>query len=190
MSGLWRTARPRFQIYSPDGRGRDYYIKYDNAGYWADQFTINKKPEFNRNHYKNFHTLFHKVAPFKYWGDGQGRETYILQTNGLFRNHKPLCCYKLGDFLRTNDSNERSHDNNKKYCLSVSEKKYNNKLKKIEKNLIKRLYTIPLKLKKSLSLQNININNNNKDLCKEKKISSGVLILWIRLILCVEIIVN
>ncbi len=160
-AGLWRTARPRFPIYSPDGKGRDYYIKFDNAGYWADQFTLKKKVNYSQYHYKNFHSLTRKTAPFKYWGNGLGRETYILRTNGLFHDHKPLCTYKLSDFLRTNDSSERSYDSNKKVFLSVSEKKYKNKLRKIEKKLIKRLYTIPVNMKKSISLKNIKIIKND-----------------------------
>jgi hypothetical protein len=160
-SGLWRTARPRFPMYSPDGRGRDYYIIYDNAGYWANQFSLKKKVDYHQYRYRNFHSLTHKTAPFKYWGNGQGRETYILKTNGLFHDQKPLCTYKLSDFLRTNDSSERSYDNNKKTFLTVSEKKYKNKLRKIEKKLIKRLYTIPINMKKSLSLKNINSIKND-----------------------------
>ena len=161
-SGLWRTARPRFPMYSPDGRGRDYYIKYDNAGYWADQFHIKKIPDYERYHYNNFHSLIHQPAPFKYWGNGNGRETYILQTNGLFHDQKPLCCYKLSDFLRTNASSERSYDNHKKRLyMSVSEKKYKNKLRKIEKKLIKRLYASPISMKKPLNLKSINNINND-----------------------------
>ena len=72
MSTLWRTERPRFPLYSPDGRGRDYYIKFDNGGYWAEQFQLRKIPDYERPHYRNFHTLFHQAAPFKYWGNGHG----------------------------------------------------------------------------------------------------------------------
>ena len=162
-SGLWRTARPRFPVYVPDGAGRDYYIKYDNAGYWADQFPIKNTRNYSRNTFRNFHSLFHQAAPFKYWGNGLGRETYILQTNGLFHDQKPLYSYKLIDFLRSNDENERSSKNKKKKMfMSVSEKKYKKALKKIEKNLISRLYPYPLYMKKSISLKTYNnINTNN-----------------------------
>ena len=63
MSSLWRTERPRFPLYTPDGRGRDYYIKYDNGGYWAEQFQLKKVPDYERTRYSNFHTLFHQAAP-------------------------------------------------------------------------------------------------------------------------------
>ena len=121
MSSLWRTERPRFPLYSPDGRGRDYYIKFDNGGYWAEQFQLKKIPDYERPRYSNFHTLFHQAAPFKYWGNGHGRETYILQTNGLFHEQKPLCAYKLSDFLRDNKTNTLLNNYKKKIFLSVSE---------------------------------------------------------------------
>lgn len=150
MSSLWRTQRPRFPLYSSDGWGRDYYIKYTNGGYWEKQFQIHKKPDYERPHYNNFHTLFHAAAPFKYWGNGHGRETYILQTNGLFHNQKPLCAYKLSDFLR-NNCNIKGIPNGyiKRVYMSVSEKKHNNALRQIEKKLIKRLYTNPMNERKT-----------------------------------------
>lgn len=147
ISSLWRTERPRFPMYAPDGRGRDYYIKYTNGGYWENQFQIKKNPDFERPHYTYFHSLIHPAAPFKYWGNGNGRETYILKTNGLFHDQKPLCSYKLSDFLR---EKVYTKFDKKKIYMSVSEKKFNKQLKKIEKKLVQRLYTEPMSLKKSL----------------------------------------
>ena len=100
MASLWRTQRPRFTLYQSDGLGRDYYIKYTNGGFWENQFVISKKPDYIRNKYNNFHSLFHMAAPFKYWGDGSGRENYILKCNGFYHDQKPLCSYELTDFLR------------------------------------------------------------------------------------------
>ena len=122
MSSLWRTERPRFPLYTPDGRGRDYYIKYDNGGYWAEQFQLKKIPDYERTHYSNFHTLFHQAAPFKYWGNGHGRETYILQANGLFHEQKPLCTYKLTDFLRNNKAKTFVNNYKKKYICQFQKK--------------------------------------------------------------------
>lgn len=158
MSSLWRTERPRFPLYSPDGRGRDYYIKFDNGGYWAEQFQLRKIPDYERPRYSNFHTLFHQAAPFKYWGNGHGRETYILQTNGLFHDQKPLCAYKLSDFLRNSEKNAQFNNYKKKIYMSVSERKYNNELRRIEKKLIKRLYTQPINVKKSLKSRNLELD--------------------------------
>ena len=149
MANLWRTQRPRFPHYQSDGFGRDFYIKYTNGGYWDDQFILTKKPDYERPHYKNYHTLYHLAAPFKYWGDGSGRENYILKCNGFHHDQKPLCSYQLTDFLR-NDKDIKGNPYNfrKKLYLSVSETKYNQKLKDLEKKLVKRLYTEPMKQKK------------------------------------------
>ena len=158
MSSLWRTQRPRLPMYSPDGRGRDYYIKFDNGGYWAEQFQLKKVPDYERPRYKNFHTLYHQAAPFKYWGNGHGRETYIIKGDGFFHEQKPLCSYKLSDFLR-NDRQSSLYDKyNKKIFMSISEKKYNNELRLLEKRLIKRLYTDPMNSMKSLTIS----RNNDK----------------------------
>ena len=158
MTSLWRTERPRFPMYSPDGRGRDYYIKFDNGGYWADQFQISKKPDYERPHYRNFHTLYHEAAPFKYWGNGHGRETYIIKGDGFFHEKKPLCSYKLSDFLRVDSMNSLNNKYKHKLFMSVSEKKYNNKLRQLEKKIIYRLYTEPMNIRRSLT----QIKNNDK----------------------------
>lgn len=138
---LYRTARPRFPAYSPDGKGRDYYIKFDNGGYWADQFHLKKSCDYERPKYTNFHTLFHQAAPIKYYGNGKGRETYILQKNGFYHDQKPLKAYQLTDFLRTKDE-----EIIKKKCYkSLAEKRYNQQLRNLEKDLIHRLYKTPMK---------------------------------------------
>ncbi len=109
MASLWRTQRPRFPQYISDGSGRDYYIKYNNAGYWEHQFKLIKKPEYEYPKYKNFHSLFHQAAPFKYIPTGNGRETYIINNvNGFYHEQKPLASYKLDDFLREEQNIEKT----------------------------------------------------------------------------------
>ena len=162
MANLWRTQRPRFPLYQSDGLGRDYYIKYTNGGFWENQFVISKKPDYVRNKYNNFHSLFHMAAPFKYWGDGSGREHYILKCNGLYHDQKPLCSYTLTDFLRNGKNIQGTPDmSRKKIYFSLSEIKYNQQLRNLEKKLVKRLYTDPLKKKKKKIM--IDIDNGNKD---------------------------
>lgn len=161
MANLWRTQRPRFPLYQSDGFGRDYYIKYTNGGFWDDQFILTKKPDYVRSKYNNFHSLFHMAAPFKYWGDGSGRENYILKCNGLYHDQKPLCSYQLTDFLRNGKNIKGTPDTyRKKLYLSLSEMKYNQQLKKMEKKLVKRLYTDPMKKKKKITIE---IDCGNKD---------------------------
>ena len=146
MASLWRTQRPRFPHYISDGNGRDYYIKYNNAGYWEGQVKIYKKPDYEYPKYSNYHTLFHQAAPLKYYATGNGRETYILNHGGLYHEQRPLASYKLGDFIRGSKSIEKSSNfQSKKRYLSLGEKKYNSQLKSLEKNLVKRLYKVPIK---------------------------------------------
>ena len=162
MANLWRTQRPRFPLYQSDGFGRDYYIKFTNGGYWENQFVISKKPDYVRHKYSNFHSLYHMAAPFKYWGDGSGREHYILKCNGLFHDQKPLCSYALTDFLRNGKNINGTPDNyRKKIYMSLSEIKYNQQLKNLERKLVKRLYTEPLKKKKKKIM--IDVDDGNKD---------------------------
>ena len=149
MASLWRTQRPRFPHYISDGNGRDYYIKFNNAGYWEGQFKIFKKPDYEYPKYSNYHTLFHQAAPFKYYASGNGRETYIINSGGLYHEQRPLASYKLDDFLRGSKTVENIENiKPKRRYLSMGEKKYNSQLKSLEKNLIKRLYKIPKKYKK------------------------------------------
>ena len=178
MASLWRTQRPRFPQYISDGNGRDYYIKFNNAGYWDGQFKIFKKPDYEHPKYSNYHSLFHQAAPFKYYATGNGRETYILNAGGLYHEQRPLASYKLDDFLRDSKTMENVPKfQNKRRYLSLGEKKYNNQLRSLEKNLINRLYKIPNKNKKTEesdtlpSLEGLkefdmgeNIKNNNMKL--------------------------
>ena len=160
MANLWRTQRPRLPLYVSDGNGRDYYIKYNNAGYWENEYIgIQKKPDYDYPKYNNFHSLFHQAAPVKYIPTGNGRENYIINAGGLCHDQKPLASYKLDDFLRGSNSIENSTKfKSKKHYMSLGEKRYNNKLQSLEKQLIKRLYKIPNKSKNSKTIdQNENI---------------------------------
>ena len=138
---LWRTARPRFALYVPDGLGRDRYIGYNNGGFWkTNEYTIIRRPDYEYPKYNNFHTLFHMAAPFKYYSDGTGRDSYVFD-NGLTKNDKPLASYKLTDFLRNNNVNRMF---GKKVYLSQGEKKFNKQRRNLENRMIRRLYTQPL----------------------------------------------
>lgn len=192
MANLWRTQRPRFPHYVSDGSGRDYYIKFNNAGYWENQFQISKKLEYEIPKYNNYHSLFHQVAPVKFIPSGNGRETYIINDGGFYHDQRPLASYKLNEFLRENKSLDSSqkYDKTKQY-MSIREKKYNNKLQSLEKQLINRLYKIPMRYSKSnknLDDENIlpnidtrkddgknednNYNNNNNILNGEERLNT------------------
>ena len=88
-------------------------------------------------------------TPVKYIPTGNGRETYIINAGGMYHDQKPLASYKLDDFLRGQNMAAKSPKfDSKKHYLSVSEKKYNNKLQTLEKQLINRLYKLPMRNKK------------------------------------------
>ena len=177
MASLWRTQRPRFPHYISDGNGRDYYIKYNNAGYWEGQFKIYKKPDYEYPKYSNYHTLFHQAAPFKYYATGNGRETYIINAGGLYHEQRPLASYKLDDFLRGSKTiADTPIFPNKKRYLSLGEKKYNNQLKSLERNLIKRLYHIPKKNKKEEENDVLRNLENNKDIEHGDKTKSNMIL--------------
>ena len=142
---LYRTARPRWTLYESDGRGRDNYISYNNGGFWKlNQYGIRLKPKYDYNRYSNFHSLYHFAAPFKYYSDGQCRDSYIVAGTGLSHDTKPLCQYQLTDFLRSGESWRPKRPLYK----SLAEKRINMKLREIENRMIYRLYTKPLLIKK------------------------------------------
>ena len=154
MANLWRTQRPRIPLYGSDGSGRDYYIKYDNGGIWENEkYKIMRKPDYEYPKYSNYHTLFHQAAPVKFIPTGAGRETYIINSMGLCHDERPLASYHLGEFLRESKTVEaKPKYQNKRLYKSKAEKRYNIKLKSLEKQLIHRLYNFPMRVKKRLEL--------------------------------------
>ena len=142
-SALWRTSRLRYVIYSPDGRGRDRYIGYNNGGFWKNTINLNQKIDYEKPKYYNFHSLHHNAAPFKYQCDGSGRDWYIASDTGLSHDQKPLCGYNLTDFLRAPMTKKKVRKN-----LSISEAREQAILRKKQKELCNRLYTLPKKKKK------------------------------------------
>lgn len=164
---LYRTARPRWTLYSSDGRGRDNYISYNNGGFWKlNQYAIRLKPKYDYNRYSNFHSLYHFAAPFKYYSDGQCRDSYIVAGTGLSHDTKPLCQYQLTDFLRSGENWRPKRPLYK----SLAEKRINMQIKEIEKRMIYRLYTKPLLIKKEKERkmkeendEGLEINENNED---------------------------
>ena len=111
MSSLYITARLRFALYSSDGLGRDRYISFNNGGFWdTNEYKISPKPNYEYPKYKNFHTLFHMAAPFKYIIQ-MVLDCYVLRDPGLRREQKPLTSYHLSDFLRNDSVDKHSGKN-------------------------------------------------------------------------------
>ena len=147
MSGLYRTFKENYVPYFPDGRGRDRYIAYNNAGFFHDfpkslstSNTYKTGTFFGTKIIQHYKSPSVKAPNFHYHSDGNGRDKYILiNGGGLFYDSKPLISYKLTDFLRKNDIQYHS-PNQKRVALSRDELKYNKLLRNKEKELIKRLY--------------------------------------------------
>jgi hypothetical protein len=136
-----------------------------------------KKPDYEYPKYSNYHTLFHQAAPFKYYATGNGRETYIINAGGLYHEQRPLASYKLDDFLRGSKTiADTPIFPNKKRYLSLGEKKYNNQLKSLERNLIKRLYHIPKRNKKEEENDVLPNLENNKDIEHGDKTKSNMIL--------------
>jgi hypothetical protein len=193
-TGLYRTSKSNYVPYFPDGRGRDRYIAYNNAGFFKDfQNSSNNKYIYRTGSFFGTKINTHLKSPsvkapnFHYHANGNGRDKYILENGGgLFSEYKPLITYKLSDFLRKSDD-DISPNKKIKAFLSKDEIKYKKILKEKEKNLIKRLYTnakkrflkkINVNIKSFLSCDKIRMDsknetyNNNKNETRDNYISS------------------
>lgn len=135
---IYRTRKTNITFYRTDGKGRDGYINYNNAGFWKDR-TIKVRDVFKpRKKIKIFHSIFNQPPPFTYISDGSGRDSYVLDHNGgLIKTFEPLIEQKLTKFLRNNEE-----ENNKKikFFFTKPERRYLNKIKRIQEGVVTRLY--------------------------------------------------
>lgn len=169
---LNRTQRSRFVLYETDGRGRDTYIRYNNGGFWKENINyIYFKPNYGSQHRRTMYNLRHNAAPFRYYSDGSGRDTYILTNDGgLKKNHLSLKNYNLKDFLRTPESCIFNFKSNplkegvriKTHYLSKNEFENNNSIRNIEKGLINRLYTSQQHKRNKVNNSNSIHSGNNR----------------------------
>ena len=150
-----RTVKTNIIIYPTDGMGRDGYITYNNAGFWKENYKqVTPKEKFSRQPFGVYHS-WKKIPPcWNYHSDGTGRDTYILcNFGGLIKTYEPNIsknyCLRSGD-------NDFYQPQTKNEFLSKAEKKYQQQIKKIQHDLVNRLY------------DNYKLNNNNKILHKEK----------------------
>ena len=164
---LGRTTKTNIAFYQSDGMGRDGYITYNNAGFWKDKH-LKIKNSFPHKKFTIFHSLIHQAAPFNYYSDGSGRDTYIMENNaGLVKSFDPLAKQNLPKFLRQGDE---YHLFKHKIFLTKSQRRYLNKIKKIQDSVVSRLYNDSLeKIKKNkMELRTDSINDFfNKDKIKE-----------------------
>ena len=156
LNSLNRTYAPSLVNYFSDGRGRDTYINYNNGGFLNKGARIYKGlNKFEKNGdvlpaTTNFKSLNKNIAPFRYYSDGSGRDKYIIhESGGLEKEFKSLNQYHLKDFLRVypcNSSkgkffNQTKTRDKQNFYLSKAEFKVNELKSKLQKDIIKRLYT-------------------------------------------------
>ena len=144
---LGRTTKSNIVFYSTDGMGRDGYITYNNGGFWKNNIKqITLKPDYPKSTKKIFHSLYHQPAPFNYQSDGSGRDSYVIENNaGLVKKFEPLIKQKLTKYLRKEDEIIK-----RKVFLTRSQKQILDKMKKIQNNVVNRLYNDSLeKIKKN-----------------------------------------
>ena len=141
--GLYRTMKLNYVPYFTDGNGRDRYIAFDNAGFFANK-QANKEnvrrtgTSFDTKISYKYVSPYMKAPNFHYHSDGNGRDSYIYTNGGgLYYDSKPLNSYKLTDFLRANNPTVKSDG---KVWFSKSQDKYNKILRAKEKDIITRLY--------------------------------------------------
>ena len=168
-ANLNRTSKEKnIMFYQADGFGRDGYIIYNNGGFWKNN-QIKLKDIYPRKIKPIFHTLFRLPPPFTYHSDGSGRDTYVSDHNGgLIKTFEPLARQKLPKFLRNKNENILIK---KKIFLNMPQKRYLNKIKKIENSVVNRLYNDSLeKINKIKSNNEYTRTNSMNDIFNNKKI--------------------
>lgn len=155
---LGRTSRTNIAFYQTDGMGRDDYINYNNAGFWKDKL-IKVKISYPHKKFAIFHSLIHQAAPFTYYSDGSGRDSYVLENNGgLVKPFEPLAKENLAKYLRTGEDKHILKNN---FFLTKRQRRYLNKIKKIQDNVVSRLYNDSLEKirKNNFQCRNNSIND-------------------------------
>ena len=161
MNTLYRTSRANYSRYAEDGFGRDRYIAYNNGGFLKNKLTSSNEGKntgttFNTRIEYHYKSPSIKCPNFHYHSDGNGRDSYILiNGGGLFYESRPLCSYKLTDFLRSTNQGSHSY----RSYASKSEARYNQLLRSKEKDIVNRLYE---KEKKKFIKKNL-INKENEE---------------------------
>ena len=161
-----RTVKTNIIIYPTNGMGRDGYIAYNNAGFWKENIKpIVPKETFKRSPFAVFRSLKNTPPIWTYYSDGSGRDSYVYYNNGgLKRKFSPLACENLQKYLREKNIEKKANPYIK-INLSKDEKIYLNKISKIQKNLVNRLYN-----KYKYKFPNNNSFRNSRDI---NKINSG-----------------
>jgi hypothetical protein len=94
MDGMHRSSGTRYSIYTGDGNGRDSYIIVGNGGNLKPESFLNSAPHTGYHPpKKNARKMFtgplkkfkgsgKEATVFRYWGDGSGRDSYVIKECG------------------------------------------------------------------------------------------------------------
>lgn len=159
-----RTVKTNIILYPTDGFGRDGYIAYNNAGFWKENIKpILPKEVFKRPPFAVFRSLKNTPPIWTYYSDGSGRDSYIYYNNGgLKKKFSPLASQNLQNYLREKKIEERISNHQQKVHLSKNEILYLNKINRIQKDLVNRLYNeYKYKLSNNSPLNNNRYENKN-----------------------------
>jgi hypothetical protein len=139
-----RTVKTNIIIYPNDGTGRDCYIYFNNGGFWKDnikRYSLQEK--FKRSSFARFRSIRKTPPIWNYHADGSGRDSYILYDyGGLINNYKVPRMHNFRGY----DENLNDNYLRKTYStlyMSADEKKYQDKLSRIQKDVVNRLYYKP-----------------------------------------------
>ena len=139
-----RTVKTNIIIYPNDGTGRDCYIYFNNGGFWKDnikRYALQEK--FKRSSFARFRSIRKTPPIWNYHADGSGRDSYILYDyGGLINNYKVPRMHNFRGY----DENQNDNYLRKTYStlyMSADEKKYQDKLSRIQKDVVNRLYYKP-----------------------------------------------
>lgn len=83
MTTLERTFNPKLTRYSPDGKGRDRYIAFDNGGLLPGSLPrLSSKPRAVFPHFQPARVSRPEATVHTYISDGSGRDYYITVNSG------------------------------------------------------------------------------------------------------------
>lgn len=172
-----RTVKTNIIIYPTDGRGRDGYITYNDAGFWKENIKpVVPKEKFKREPFRVFRSITRVPPSWIYHSDGTGRDGYILYNyGGLIKSHTSQANQNLQGFLRKyEEDNPRRRQYMRLYKLSNQEKMHLQEINRIQKGVINRLYEKYINKKKME--KGINFNDVNEENFKNNLSLSGELV--------------
>ncbi len=163
MSLFNSTMKTNIVLYRSNGKGRDSYISYNSGGFWKNKNPINIKEHYYPTPFGIYHSWNRKPPIWIYHSDGTGRDSYVSYDNGGFIKKFNSMSNYCKNFLWLNNEEKKSENYKKKIKLTRGEILYFQKINKIQKDLVNRLYNQRNLRKKIIIKDKIKINANNSN---------------------------